>query len=118
MFLLLVASVVLGAGIGFAVAGPNGGMVGCVFGATFAMLWNSARGSTRLIAPGSVVQHERHTLLCIPTGQFADVELAHDGHHWCDVSACSLCRPADKVACRKRCLDLMNDNHPPGRKSA
>ena len=115
MFLTLVASVFLGASLGYAIAGPNGGMIGAVFGATFAMLWQSARSSTHLILPGRPVLRERHKLLCIATGQFAAVELAHDGRQWCDVESCSLCSPADKVECRKRCLDLMNDNHPPGR---
>lgn len=114
MVFVIVFGVVAGATLGIALAGPTGGTFGIVFGTLFAMLWLAAEKSTRALPVGAPVFHESHRLLCVATGQFADVQLAHDGRHWCDVERCSLCSPDDQVECRKRCLDLMNDNHPPG----
>jgi hypothetical protein len=113
MVLILCVGVVLGMAVGTALAGPEVGAVGTLLGAAFAMLWIASERSTRPLPAGGPVGRESHRLLCVATGQFAEVELAHDGQHWCDVSSCSLCRPADQVGCRKRCLDLMNDNHRP-----
>lgn len=115
MILLLLASVAVGTLLGAVFAGATGGLFGTMLGALFGMAWLAGRKATWKAVPGAPVHHERHRLLCIATGQFADVELMHDEHHWCDVETCTLCRPANEVQCRKRCLELMNDNYPPGK---
>lgn len=108
----------LGAAFGWFLAAQLGGAFGAVFGALGGTLWLGARSSTHAIAPGASLHLERRVILCVPTGQQAEVELTHDDHHWCDVESCSLCRTGPAVQCRKRCLDWMNDNAPLRREPA
>ncbi|MFO1051812.1 MAG: hypothetical protein U1F36_06325 [Planctomycetota bacterium] len=115
--LLVAALAVVGGLLGFLLIGSGGGVFGVCFGALAGVLWIQGRRSTREVAVGEAVHHETVRVLCVPTGQFADVEMTHDGHHWCDVESCSLCHPHDEVQCRKRCVELMNDSALPPREA-
>ncbi|MBK8978965.1 MAG: hypothetical protein IPM29_23945 [Planctomycetes bacterium] len=112
-FLFLTVCTALCAWLGDELAGSYGAIFGGVFGIVFVLIRWSVVSGARRPAAGAPLQHADERVLCVPNGRMADVRLVHDGRHWCDVEACSVCTPAEKVECHKRCLDLLNDTAPP-----
>lgn len=106
-----VIGMMLGCVLGLAVAGVPGAMMGVVVGAALGLLWTSTVATPLRPAFGAPLLREECSLLCIPGGQVAQVTLVRDARsgQCLDVERCTLCRPAERVACRKRCLVLARD---------
>ncbi|MGB3968923.1 MAG: hypothetical protein WBO45_19480 [Planctomycetota bacterium] len=116
MFTTLLAMVV-GAVAGAAMAGPLGGVLGTMFGLVAGVTVSGVRDAVARAAPGAAVVREDVRVLCVPTGQVATASYVREAGtgKWLDVARCSLCTPADNVACAKRCLLLVRDSLPPRR---
>lgn len=100
--------------LGFALGGPLGGALGIFLGTAVGMMLTVVPKTTIDVRPGTALVREEHHLLCMPKGQVATATFVRDAERsrWLDVERCTLCDPAEKVACAKRCLSLMRDTLP------
>ena len=110
-------SMFLGVVIGFALAGPLGGMAGTMLGGAMGMMVSGVTKATRRIPADAEFAHDERRLLCITKGQVATATFLRDAGsgRWLDVERCTLCEPAEPVTCQKRCLVMMRDTLPPRR---